>query len=321
MPGAGGGSHGGGGFSGGGFGGGSFGGGHGGGFGGGPRRYGFGFFPFFWGPRFGGGCFGSLLVSILFPALMVLFALLLVVSSILSVVAPTRAQDLPFLRYDEDALYDYALAQYEEQFDASSATYEDNFLLLFLVNEKRDGYAWYSIVGDNLAPRVNRALGGEGTELGDTLEEWIPKSYSKSLGSNLDNAVRELGDTIARLGSPFKRTVVEEHDVLLSKLVNNSDYALDEETIDAGLAYFTEQTDIPIVLVVDNADRILTLVTQTWSNVAPRLILGLVILGFAAFTIIMSVRSYRKQKKTRTGGSDTGASNGSSGGSGGTMWY
>ena len=318
MPGAGGGSHGGGGFGGSGFGGGSFGGGHSGGFGGGPRRYGgFGFFPFFWGPRFGGGCFGSLLISILFPALMVLLAISMVLSSILSVVAPSRAQDLPFFEYDEDALYDYALAQYEANFDASAATYEDNFLLLFLVNEERNGYSWYSIVGDNLAPRINRALGGDGTELGDTLKEWIPSSYSKSLGGNLDNAVRELGDTLSSLGAPFKKRVVETHDVSLSKLVNNSDYALDEETLNAGLTYFTEQTDIPIVLVVDNADRVLTLVTKTWADVAPRLLMGVLILGLAAFFIIMSVRSYRKQKKPPTGQQNTTSNTDQNG----NMWY
>ena len=317
MPGAGGGSHGGGGFSGGGFGGGSFGGGHGGGFGGGPRRYGFGFFPFFWGPRFGGGCFGSMLISILFPSLMVLFAIFIVLTSILSVVAPSKAQDLPFYQYDEDALYDYALEQYELHFDPSSATYEDNFLLLFLVNEERNGYSWYSIVGDNLAPRVNRALGGEGTELGYTLKEWIPNSYSKSLDGNLDNAVRELGDTIANLGTPFKRTAVETHDASLSKLVNNSDYVLDEETLDAGLTYFTEQTDIPVVLVVDNADRVLTLVTKTWADIAPTLIVGLVILAFAAFFIVMSVKSYRKQKKPPTGQQNTTSNTDQNG----NLWY
>ena len=318
MPGAGGGSHGGGGFGGSGFGGGSFGGGHSGGFGGGPRRYGgFGFFPFFWGSRFGGGCFGSLLISILFPMLMVLFAILLVFSSILSVISPSRAQDLPFFEYDEDALYDYALAQYEEQFDPSSATYEDNFLLLFLVNEERNGYSWYAIVGDNLAPRINRALGGEGTELGYTLKEWIPNSYSKSLGSNLDNAVRELGDTLARLGSSFKRTIVETHDASLSKLVNDSDYDLDETTVNEGLAYFTEQTDIPIVLVVDNADRVLTLVTKTWVDVAPQLFMGILILGFAVVFIVVSVKRYRKQKQPPTGQQNTTSKTDQNG----NLWY
>lgn len=314
MPGAGGGSHGGGGFSGGGFGGGSHG-----SSGGGGGYYRGGFFPFIYVSRGAGGR-ASLAWSIIVPGIFIVIAFFLILSSALRVINPTLAQDLPFFQYEEDDMYDYALAQYEAEFDPASADYEDHFLLLFLINEERNGYSWYSIVGDNLVPKINRELGGDETALGNAMSDWIPKNYTKSLSVNLENAMRELGDAIKGYGlsSSFKQDSGTAHNASASHVVNYTGYDLNEEKVNSGLVYFTEQTDIEVVLVVQDADQVLTLVERTWSDVMPTILMGLGILAFAVVCIVLSVKNYKKEKQPKDQGTQntTGSTD-----QNGNFWY
>ncbi|MBQ7172944.1 MAG: hypothetical protein IJR88_02365 [Clostridia bacterium] len=321
MPGAGGGSHGGGGFSGSGFGGGSRGNGS-----SGSGSYRIGFFPLIYvahgGGSGGGGGRGNFIWSLVLPIILILVAAFLILSSVLRVVAPSRLEDLPFFQYDDEDLFVYGIEQYEKIFDENAAGYEDNFLLLLLINEERNGFAWYSIVGDNLAPKINRELGGEGTELGDILLAWISDDYSESLSADLEKSMRDLGDTVKGFGlsSSFqKEDEKANHDPNTSHIVNHTNYPMDEARVNSGLAYFTETTEIPAVILVEDAGNVLILIQRTWWDVLPTIFTGIVMLGFAGFCIFSSVKNYRKQKQT-TSNSGTQNTTGNTD-QNGNLWY
>ena len=172
MPGPGGGGHGGG--FGGGFGGG---GGFRGGFGGGyrpPRR------GFFFMPLWGGGCLGALFTPIICMVLAIVMMIGVIGGGLTTLFRGGNVV------YSETKMQDYANRQYATIYDPSSATYEDNVVVVFLTNE--DNQTYYSIgwVGDNLKSQVSNLFGNENTALGYAMQSSVTTSdYRYSLGSNL----------------------------------------------------------------------------------------------------------------------------------------
>jgi uncharacterized membrane protein len=149
----GGGSFGGGGPRGGGFGGGSFGGG---GFGHGPHGYHhhhhyhrpfFGFYrPYGYGYG-GGGCLGGLLGVLMMPIIILIVATSLIFGVFGSFFRVAKGGNVT---YNEPELQSFANQQYAKEFSSSTA-YEDNLLIVFLVNDERDGYYTIAWIGDNVA--------------------------------------------------------------------------------------------------------------------------------------------------------------------------
>ena len=285
-PGGGGGSRGGGGFGGGSFGGGSRGGGFsgGGGFGGGSfgsgNRGGFGggsfgggphhtpppphhhhhHGPHFWGPRrrtvFYGGGFGGGCGSIIFIGVFVLFV-------IAFFLIPKEGVTINFgeetvingIIYDEGTMQDYANDKYTQYFGSSSAT-EDNILLVMLTNEACDGYYTIAWVGDNVDPSINNMF-GEYTEYGDALYNHIDEYFGYSLDTDLAQVVKEMTKHISGLGLSSSFNWESDHSKLSkSKFVNMTTMELTPEVVESALTEFTTKTGIPMVIVVDSAEKV-----------------------------------------------------------------
>ena len=241
MPGPGGGRNGGGGsrgsFGGGSYGGGSrggfgggFGGGYHGGFGGPPRRgYYFGG-PFgggFWGPRRyyygGGGCLGGLLGLIFVPVILILLSAVMLFATVGTAFSDVTSGGS--VRYDENTFQDYADAQYRAEFGNSTA-YEDNLLLVVLVDEDYYDYHYIAWVGDHIQTDINKLFGNEQTEFGRAIEANINvNSYKYSLDTNLAQVVEQMTTVIERkqLESSFK--CKEEHIQVNSHVTNKTDLA------------------------------------------------------------------------------------------------
>lgn len=281
MPGPGGGAHGGGGFRG---GGGSFGGGSRGGFRGGntggfnrghhtpPQPHHAGGFhgPHFGGgwhhrPHFGGGwyrrpyhagggCFGGLITL----AAIALFALFMIGYMILpSNISINMNNNNNSVIYDENLFQDYADLQYRNEFGTKSP-YEDNILLVFLT-EDENYYDYYYIawVGDHIVPEINYLFGNENTEFGNSVSNNInTSSYKYSLDSNIANIVSEMQDIITSKGLDSSFSCNDERSQFSSHITNKTTTEMSEETVNAALASFTEETGIPIVVVVDDADEV-----------------------------------------------------------------
>ena len=303
MPGPGGGSRGG------GFGGGSRGSGgprNGGGFGGGsygghrPHHHHhhipfFGFRRPFFGYRrpyygYGGGCFSGMMGMMIAPIIIILIVISLLssifgsISSSISNVA-SGGQIL----YDNPKMEDYADARYREEFN-KAVGYEDNILLFFLVDEERTGYYTIAWVGDNIDNNIYDMFGNEYTEYGQEMKESINKYYENSLSKNLASLVDGMADRIVNLSlsSSFEHKSQSPGEYK-SHVTNRSDLALNDETVNRSLEEFTEDTGIPIVIVVDNIENVFTKTINTADIMT--IILALVILAVAIYFIYRAFKS------------------------------
>ncbi len=310
MPGPGGGSRGGGfggGSRGGGFGGsgGGFGGGsHRGGFYGGPPRGGFYGGPFFGGgfyrPRrrfyggygYGGGCLGGLLGVLMLPIVLLLVAVIGFTTMFGSAFANVRNGGT--VTYNEKEFQTYANQQYLAEFGANDSTYEDNIMIVFLTNEERDGYYAIAWVGDNIDTSINKQFGNEYTAFGRTMQANVDSDYYEfSISKNLAMVMDDMTDAVTGLGlessfvEPSIGTKTESH------LTNHSDLAINEETVENALKRFTEETDIPVVIVVDTMENVFGK-TLSFSDIFTMLLF----IGLAVVAIVMIVRGV-KNRRTR----------------------
>ena len=263
----------------GGFGGGSFGGSHGGSFGGSHNGGSFGGHhgghfgghhhhhhgPHFWGPRrrvyvgggFGGGCF-----SIVFIYIFVLFLALWLLLPNEGVTINFGEEDM----YNEATMQDYANDKYMQYFGSSSAV-EDNILLVFLTNEACDGYYTIAWVGDNISDEINNMF-GEYTEYGEALYNNIDEYFAYSFDSDLADVVTTMTQHITDLGldSSFYWTS-DQSNLADSKFVNMTTMDLTTEIVHRAISDFTAKTGIPMVIVVDSAEKVFGAVTTTDNTV------------------------------------------------------
>lgn len=309
MPGPGGGARGG------GFGGGSHGGGFGGGrpggFGGGHRPGGFGHSPgprhfhyhrpMFWGFHRpygfgygGGGCLGGLMGLLVMPIIILIIAATMITSVFGSFARVTQGG---VIGYDEREMQDFANKQYAKEFGDSTA-YEDNILIVFLVNEECDGYNTIAWVGDNIATNINYMFGNEYSEFGVEMLANIPDYYEYSLSGNLANTVEGMADRIGLLGSSSFKTQGDQSKMTESHLTNLSSLTLNENTVNTALLDFTERTDIPIVIVVEDVDAVFDRTISVTD-----IIVVIIAVGIGAFAVYMIVKAV-KNRKNGDGGND-----------------
>ena len=304
---------------GGGFGGGSrgggFGGGSGGGFGGGSRGGGFGGGGFHRGPRFGygyyhrprffgfgpryygyggGGCLGGLLGALMAPIILLLVVGVMMFGMIGS--ALTNVTSGGIISYDEATFQAYADREYYKAFGNSDAT-EDNLLIVVLTNEESDGYYCIAWIGDNVQDRIINMFGDETTALGQSVIASIPDYYAYSLDSNLATIMNTMSAKIdnLNLNSSFKKEYSHAKSPE-SHLVNYTDLSLTEETVNDALASFTEKTDIPAVIVVEDMEEVFGK-TLPMADVVILIILAVL----AVVAIVSIVRTVKNRNRFRQG--------------------
>lgn len=280
MPGPGGGGHGGG--FGGGFGGG---GGFRGGFGGGhrPPRPGFFFMPFW-----GGGCLSALFAPIICMVLAIVLMIGIIGGGLTTLFRGGNVV------YSEAKMQDYANRQYATIYDPSSATYEDNVVVVFLTNE--DNQTYYSIgwVGDNLKSQISDLFGDEYTALGSAMQSSInTSSYRYSLGSNLAQMTEMMETSVKNqnLETVYRVQKAESHEA--GKVYNrsNSDLQINTEIIDAALKNFTDSTDISMSIVVADAKDVFGKSLNTAAILALLVCIALII-----YAVVAIVRYVKRRK-------------------------
>ena len=256
MPGPAGGS------GGGGFGGGSRGGGVGGGFGGGfggghhhhhHRPYGGFFFPWYrpyYG--YGGGCAGGIIGLLLLPVFIILFAGILVFASISSLISAIANGGV--VQYDEQKLQTYADEQYYAAFSEYQETYEDNLLIVFTTTDEADGY--YTIVwaGDNITNDINTMFGSNSKYALSLNKNINTTDYTYALDKNLAMVI----DDMAKYASVYDSYIEPSEGLKTpSKVINNDeDLSFTAETVQKSLDKFTEKTEIPIVLIIEDEEDV-----------------------------------------------------------------
>lgn len=210
--------------------------------------------------------------------------------------------------YDEAAFQRAADEKYAEYFEAG-ATYEDNILLYFLVNEDCDDIFFIAWVGDNISYDVAEHFGNNTSTLGQLVNSHVANYYAYSLDSNLAALVGEMEKTVAdmNLDSSFVREPLTKADPSESKLIDltyrsssngisDTEPTLTADTVNAALASFTETTGIRTVICVDYIDNVFE-TPQKMSGSMVFMIIALIVL--AVVIIVVSVNSAKNKKKNQ----------------------
>lgn len=294
MPGPGGGSHGGGGHRGGGSSRGSHGGGHrGGGMHGrrphgGMYRGGWYHRPMYFG---GGGCLSGLFSMFLLPIFLIFFIFTIFSSNLSTAVSDISNGGT--VKYDENKFQDYADSQYKAEFGSSTA-YEDNILLLFLVDDT-NYYDYYYIawVGDHIQTDINYLFGNENTKLGQAINTSInTASYKYSLDSNLAQVIETMKGEITSKNLASSFTCNEEHNQVTSHVTNKTNLELTNETINSALESFTNETGISFVVVVEEITDVFPKKAATSSMIT--IVISIALIELVAYSIIKNIRNNRR---------------------------
>ena len=200
---------------------------------------------------------------LLAPILLLVLVVAILVGSIVNTVSIVAQGGL--IEYDEEKMQSYALAEYEKAFgeEEHEAFYEDNLLILITTYEEYDGYECFAMVGNNLDPEINEMMGAEGTTFYNIVTNAINReNYKNSMTGNLRIMLSKLSRAIQNLNldSSFdSHKDVDRSDKFESRVVNYTDLTIEadpDSALDNTLQEFTEETGIPIVIVVQTGEAV-----------------------------------------------------------------
>ncbi len=199
--------------------------------------------------------------------------------------------------YDATAIGDYADAQYAAAFGMSN-DYEDHLLLVFLVDEDCYDYYYIAWLGDHIDRRVAELFGDNQTALGRALAASVnAQSYKYSLDSDLAAVFDHMAQQIDALGMESIYFCQSPDTSVTSHVVNHTALPLTEQTLNASLEKFTEQTGIPTVVVVEDMADVLGSEEGTAPASQQRIgITALFILVPIVIIVILIVKNVRTKK-------------------------
>ena len=227
---------------------------------------------------------GSVIASIMAILLVVFFIFSMITDSVGEVVTGGS------VRYDEQALQDYADEQYAKYF--SDVAYEDNILIVVLTAENSYDYCTIAWVGDHIDDRIGNAFGaGSNETFGRLMQDNINETnYSYSLDSDLAAVMNGMTEAVQGLGLESSFTCGDDHGLAESKLVNNTALNLTASTVDAALEEFHGATGISTVIVVEDMEDVFGKTISTGSFA----IMAVVLVAVVALIVIASKNSRRK---------------------------
>ena len=258
-----------------------------------PRYYGPRFFGF--GPRYygygGGGCLGGFLGALMAPFILLMIVALMMFATVGS--ALINVSNGGIVSYDEATFQDYAKSEYDKAFGNSDA-YEDNILIVVFVNEERDYYYYIPYGGNNFADEIYE-LFDVGGAFDASIEGSIQEYYEHSLDEDLIRVMRTMTRKVANLGleSPYYKTYSHANSPE-SHLENYTDLSMSKASVDEALEEFTAQTEIPVVLVVEDMEDVFGKSLPA-GDIMILLILG--VLGVVAIVAIVRVVKNRSKFK------------------------
>ena len=200
---------------------------------------------------------------------------------------------------DDRRMEDYAMEQYDVEFK-NATEYEDNILIVFLVDESRESFYTMAIVGYNIRDEINDMFGNQYTEFGRELTDNLTPHYENTLSKDLRATVNGMTDHVAnlRLDSSFYDDMGSPGSYI-SHVTNHSSLAVSESTINSALTEFTKETDIPIVIVIEDMYAVFDKKIDTYDIVT--VVFAVILLGVAVYFI---VRAFKGKNEERDGGSD-----------------
>lgn len=213
---------------------------------------------------------------------------------------PTSSNSVPESdfgkNYDEAAFQRAADEKYATYFD-SGATYEDNLLLYFLVDEKCEDIYFIAWVGDNINYEISELFGGNGTEFGQSIGNNVANYYAYSLDSNLAAVVNDMEKLIVNKGIPSFKHETKPAAASESRLIDLTYEGAPEltaSTVNAALASFTEATGIRTVICVDYIDNVFE-PARSVSGASIFMIVAILLL--IVVIVVVAISSKKKKNK------------------------
>lgn len=163
------------------------------------------------------------------------------------------------LYYNDNAVQDYADAQYAEYF-ADLEDYEDGLMIVFIVeDDEYYAYDYKAWLGDHIEYDINLMFGSRGTELGNAIESSAinAQSYKYSLDSGIAAVMRKMEQHVVALGLQDNYTCKHNYSDFNSRLVNKTEISVTPDTVNAALISFTQKTGIPVIVVIEDAEEVL----------------------------------------------------------------
>ena len=202
--------------------------------------------------------------------------------------------------YDEETFQDYVNAHYYREFE-NSTSIEANMMFFILTSENYDGFYKIAWVGDDIRYEVRDMFGKENTEFAETALDTInTEMYKYSLDTDIAALAKKMADMV--VAKEFSSNLNEEKTPssgVTSHLVNASNVQLTEQTVNEGLQYFEDKTDIPLVVVVDEAEDVFGITPPTGDYILIAIFAGLIVLA-----IVLIVKAVRARKENGDGGND-----------------
>ncbi len=154
--------------------------------------------------------------------------------------------------YHEATFQAYADSCYATEF-ATSPAYEDNILLVFLVDEACYDYYYIAWVGDHIEPSIQEQFGSNQTPLGRAVAlAFHAGSYRHSIGTDLADVTSRMAKGIEALHLASSHTCEEAITSPTSHIINKTNLSISTEKTETALSEFTKKTGIPIVIVVED---------------------------------------------------------------------
>ena len=202
--------------------------------------------------------------------------------------------------YDEMTFQTYADQQYYEEF-GDTADYEDNLLLVFLVEDDQYyDYAFIAWSGDHIDDDVKELFGNEKTAFGKAIQNSAINSetYKFSLDSGIAAVMNKMENHISKLhlDSNYNNLCrnTDSGREYTSHLTNKTSISLTESTVNGTLEEFTAKTGIPVVVVVEDIEDVFPKTINSSDIFIVIISIGLVILA-----IVLIVKAYKKSKEKK----------------------
>ena len=182
------------------------------------------------------------------------------------------------LGVEEEELLQYSTEQYYEVFGSSSAS-EDNILFVFLIDEgDYSNSSSIGIVGANVNDYIHIMFEeyGDYYDLFDDFLDYIQIEYfSIDYAGIIDSMTANImaHGFYSSFDAPSDRS-----NLVTSGVINKTELDLKDGYIDAALKRFTEETEIPCVLVVEYEKNVYSDFESVYSDIFMALLLLLVIM-------------------------------------------
>ena len=193
------------------------------------------------------------------------------------------------VRYNEKRFIEYAEECYIEEFKDSKA-YEDNLLIVVLTDRSYNECYYISYVGNHIEDKISDIFGNENSEFGQMMNFEFSSNYRYSFDKDISTVMNTCMYRIISKKLEDSFTCDEIHENVDSYIVNKTKIEFDEAIVNESLNKFTEKTDIPVVIVLDNARNVFY---PGLSNVT--IFTGGLFLSMAALFTFLLIRAIKKK--------------------------